>query len=157
MHMSQFMVSLVLSQDQLVAVDQALAAIESQLSGLVALTSDQRRSLTKMGEKSETFCRQTLSLLDQNRQVVPPSVELDGVLSDLVTLDQLRPRLQRLQRLSERAADTESALGNDVMVASLQGYALLKVVGKNQGLEALCRGLGSRFARLGRPAEPKAA
>ena len=155
--MSQSIVSLVLSQEQWVSADQALAQIESQLSGLIALTSDQRRSLTKMGEKSETFCRQTLSLLDQNRQVVPPSVELDGVMSDLVTLDQLRPRLQRLQRLTERAADTESALGNDVMVGSLQGYALLKVVGRNQGLEALRRGLGTRFARVGRPAEPKAA
>lgn len=155
--MSYSMVSLVLTEAQLGAVDQALAEIESQLSGLVALTMDQRKSLTKMGEKSETFCRQTLSLLDQNRQVVPPSIGLEDAMSDMLTLDQLRPRLQRLLRLGERAADTESALGNDVMVTSLQGYALLKVVGKNQALEGLRKTLGTRFSRAARPAEPKAA
>lgn len=155
--MSRYMVSLGLTEAHLVAVDQALAEIESQLSGLIALTPDQRRSLTKMGEKSETFCRQALSLLDQNRQLVPSSVALDSALADQVSLDQLRPRLQRLQRLVERGSDTESALGNDMMITSLQGYALLKVVGRNQGLEGLRRSIGSRFSRMGRPSEPKAA
>ncbi len=155
--MSRYMVSLGLTEAHLVAVDQALAEIESQLSGLIALTPDQRRSLTKMGEKSETFCRQALSLLDQNRQLVPSSVQLDAALADQVSLDQLRPRLQRLQRLVERGSDTESALGNDMMVTSLQGYALLKVVGRNQGLEGLRRSIGSRFSRMGRAPEPKAA
>jgi hypothetical protein len=39
----------------------------------------------------------------------------------------------------------------DVIVVALEGYALLKVSGSNQGLEGLCRSLGSRFFR---PAEP---
>ena len=145
--MSQNLVSLTLTDEQLQVVDQALGLIEGQMTGLIALNKSQRRTLIKMGEKSEVFCRQTLSLLDQNPQVVPPSMPLADAQADMVALDRLRPRMQRLRRLSERAADTEMALGSDVMVTSLQGYALLKVAGRNQGLEGQRQSLGSRFAK----------
>ena len=149
--MSQNLVSLVLSEARLQAVDQALQALETELVDLVALTAQQRRKASKMGVKSESFCRQTLSVLSQNPQLVPPSIGLPDAQSDLTALDQLRPRIQRLARLSERAADTEFALGSDVMSTALKGYALLKLTGRNQGLEGLRKTLGARFTRS-RPA-----
>lgn len=155
--MPQNLVSLTLTDNQLESVDQSLGNIEVQLNGLVALNSEQRRSLARMGEKSESFCRRTLSLLEQNPQVVPPSVALAEALADLAALDRLRPRLQRLKRLFERAMDTEIALGSDVMSAALQGYTLLKVAGRNQGLEALRKELGTRFTRPARSGDTAAA
>jgi Leucine-rich repeat (LRR) protein len=156
MSMTQNLVTLNLSDDQLAVVDQALFALESQLTTLIALNVDQRRSLRRMGVKSEAFCRKTLSVLEQNPQVVPSSLSLSDAQADLSSLDKLRPRVQRLQRLSERAVDTEIALGSDVMMTALQGYALLKVSGKNQGLEGLRRSLGAQF-KATRTAEPEAA
>jgi hypothetical protein len=138
-------------------VDRALFDLESQLTTLIALNVDQRRSLRRMGVKSEAFCRKTLSLLEQNPQVVPPSMALPNAQADLSSLDQLRPRVLRLKRLSERAVDTQIALGSDVMMTALQGYALLKVAGKNQGLEGLRRSLGAQFTKTSRAAEPEAA
>ena len=155
--MSQNLVSLTLTDAQLTAVDQALSDLEAQLVDLVALTAPQRRKLTRMGDKSEAFCRQTLSVLAQNPQVVPPSLKLGDSLGDLVALDALRPRLQRLQRLAERANDTEAMLGSDVMRCALDGYALLKVSGRNQGLEGLRKELGTRFAKSARVAEAEVA
>ncbi len=152
--MSQNLVSITLSDARVTAVEQLLADLETQLSDLIALNVDARRALTRMGEKSETFCRQTIGVLRQNPQIVPPSVNITEAQADLVALDRLRPMVQRLTRLAERASDTEIALGSDVMNVALQGYALLKVAGKNQGLEALRRELGSRFAKSPRPAEP---
>jgi hypothetical protein len=157
MSMTQNLVTLNLSDDQLAAVDQALFDLESQLTTLIALNVDQRRSLRRMGVKSEAFCRKTLSLLEQNPQVVPPSMALTNAQADLSSLDQLRPRVLRLRRLSERATDTQVALGSDVMMTALQGYALLKVAGKNQGLEGLRRSLGAQFTKTARAAEPEAA
>jgi hypothetical protein len=110
-----------------------------------------------MGDKSEAFCRQALSLLGQNPQVVNPGLGLPEAESDLATLDALRPRLQRLARLSARASDTEVALGSDIMSTALQGYALLKVSGRNQSLEGLRASLGSRFAKKPRSTEAQAA
>jgi len=150
---SQNIIDFTLDDAQLAASLQALTDLETQLSGLVAMSSEQRRKLARMGDKSEVFCRQTLAVLQQNPQVVPPSLKLAEAQADLAALDRLRPLLLRLQRLAERAADTETALGSDVMRCALDGYALLKVSGRNQGLEGLRKELGSRFARTSRNSE----
>ena len=135
------------NEDALVAIDESLTQLETQFADLVALDSTGRRRLYKMGNKSESFCRQALTVLDQNRQLVPPSLELDEALTDLVTVDQLRPRLKRIKRLAERMGDSELALGADVAKAARKGYALLRVTGKNQGLEGLHGELAQRFNR----------
>lgn len=151
--MSQNLISLTLSDEQLGAADQALAILEEVFAGLIALDGDQRLGLNRMGGKSEQFCRQTLSVLSQNPQIVPASIDLAGARTDLNTLDRLRPRLQRLQALTERAQDTDTALGSDVMSLALEGYALLKVAGRNQGLEGMRKDLSGRFSKT-RPATP---
>lgn len=154
---TQNLISLTLTDTQLQAVDQALSDLEAQLTGLVAMTSAQRRKLARMGDKSEAFCRQTLSMLSQNPQVVPATLNVADAVSDLQALDRLRPRLQRITQLAERASDTEIALGSDVMRCALDGYAILKVAGRNQGLEGLRRGLGTRFAKSARASESEPA
>ncbi|KRG40263.1 hypothetical protein ARC78_12755 [Stenotrophomonas pictorum JCM 9942] len=154
---TQNLISLTLTDDQLQAVDQALSDLEAQLTGLVAMTTAQRRKLARMGDKSEAFCRQTLSMLAQNPQVVPATLNVADAVSDLQALDRLRPRMQRITRLAERASDTEIALGSDVVRCALDGYAILKVAGRNQGLEGLRRGLSSRFAKSARVNESEPA
>ncbi|MGY4515205.1 hypothetical protein [Lysobacter sp. HA18] len=154
---NQNLLSLPLPDSQLMAIDNLLTDLEAQLAGLGSMEAEKRKSLARMGGKSEAFCRQTLSVLEQNPQIVPPSLKLAEVRADLDAIDRLRPRLQRLQRLTERAQDSETMLGSDVMSAALQGYALLKVAGKNQGLEGLRKDLGARFAKVARAAaEPSA-
>lgn len=150
--MSQNLISLSLSDAQLATVDSSLDQIEAQLTELIALTAKQRQVATKMGPRAETFCRETLDLLAQNQQVIPPNFSLQDAQADLTAMDRLRPRLKRLTRLSERASDTQFALSNDVMRASLKGYALLKVVGQNEGLEALRKSIGTAFTKCARQA-----
>jgi len=155
--MTQNIASLNLTDEQLVAVDASLSELEAQLAGLVALTVPQKRSLRKMGEKSEAFCRQAMLLLSQNPELVPANVVAARPVEDLAMLDRLRPRLLRLKRLSERASDTDTALGSDVMVASLAVYGQLKLPGASEGLRELRRNLGMRFTKTSKPEEAKAA
>lgn len=96
------------TDDQLKAVDAALTELETQLGGLIVLTVAQKRSMRRMGEKSEAFCRQTLRVLAQNPQMVPSNISVTGADADLLAMEHLRPRMLRLARLSERAVDTES-------------------------------------------------
>ena len=145
--MAQNLISLQLTPEQMVEAEQAVTALEQVLSGLISLSVADRRRLTKMGQKSEVFCRQALTVLVGNPQIVPPSLDLDEAMLDLKALDQLRPLLQRLARLSERGEDTEMALGADLMEVALEGYALLKVSGKQMGLDGLRKELGSRWFR----------
>ena len=81
----------------------------------------------------------------------------------MATLDALRPRLARLPKLSQRGDDTRMAVGSDLMTNELEGYAVLKVTGKGQGVDDLRKMLAARFARSSRtpavlaaPAEPVA-
>jgi hypothetical protein len=60
----------------LASVENAPFELETQLSGLIAMSVQQRRKLMRMGDKSGSFCRQTLSVLAQNPQVAPPSLPL---------------------------------------------------------------------------------
>jgi len=143
--MSQNLVSLNLTDVQLTAVDTALTELETQLAGLIALP--QRVGYKAMGNKSEAFCRQTLHVLEQNPHIVPPNLGLADAVADLEAIDQLRPRMVRLAKLSERASDTNFALGSDVMAAALEGYNLLKRTGKMEGLDSLRKELGVRFSR----------
>jgi hypothetical protein len=155
--MTQNIASLNLTDEQLVAVDASLSELEAQLAGLVALTVPQKRSLRKMGEKSEAFCRQAMLLLSQNPELVPANVVAARPVEDLATLDRLRPRLLRIRRLAERVSDTDTALGSDVMVASLAVYGQLKLTGASEGLQSLRRDLGMRFTKTSKPEEAKAA
>jgi hypothetical protein len=150
--MTQNLVTLNLTDAQLTAVDAALTELETQLAGLIALPPPKKRSLKRMGQKSEAFCRQALRVLEQNPQIVPANVPLAEAIADLNALEQLRPRMIRLSRLSERASDTDVALGSDVMAVALQGYSLLKLTGRTEGLEPLRQELGVRFTKASRRA-----
>lgn len=156
--MSQNVISLTLSEQQLSQASQALDTLEQALASLVSLKVEDRRRLNKMGQKSEVFCRQTLKVLGQNPHIVPSSLDLAGAQADLLALDQLGPLLDRVQRLAERGRDTEMALGSDVMDVALEGYSLLKVSGKQQGLDGLRAELATRWAKPRRAeAEPAGA
>ena len=153
----QNLVSLNLSAQDLADADAAIATLRRVFAPMIALQPTQRRDLYKMGDKSEVFCRQTLSVLAANPQIIPPSLNLAEAQADLAALDQLRPRLQQLEQLVERADDTALALGSDIITVALEGYGLLKVSGKSEALKGARKDLAARFSRGGRPAEPVAA
>lgn len=155
--MSQDLVSLQFATADLDAVDSALAVLEAKLEALVTLTATERRKAIKMGDKSEVFCRQTELVLRQNPGIVPSNFDLAGLQEDLTALDALRPRLQRLRALTDRADDTELALGSDILSASLDGYALAKVGGKGTALDTLKDAMQTRLSRKPRKSGTPAA
>jgi len=150
----QNLVSLNLSVQDLADVDAAIATLRRVFAPMIALQPGQRRELYKMGDKSEAFCRQTLSVLAANPQMVPPNLGLSEAQADIAALDALRPRVQQLQQLVERAEDTETALGSDIIAVALEGYGLLKVSGKGEALKGARQALSARFAKSRRAAEP---
>ena len=155
--MSQNRIALQLDVERLTSLDTLITALEGQLADLIGLSPDERRELTKMGDKSEAFCRQAVTVLSDNAQVLPRNFDVAAYRGDLAALDALRPRRQRLERLRELLEHSEMALGSDLMTASLEGYAVLKVSGKSAGLDNLRQALSARFrSRRGEAAEPAA-
>ena len=111
--MTQNLISLDLSADDVAEFDAALAVIEKFVKPLLSLTADEVKALSKMGDKSEQFCRQAAMLLAQNREILPASFELDEMVGDLAAFDVLRPRTVRLHDAVARLDDTLTALGSD--------------------------------------------
>ena len=154
--MPQNRISLRLTNDDVTSIEGAITTMEQRLTGLIGLSPEERRELTKMGDKSEAFCRAAVTTLANHQDVLPRGFSLEEYQADLAALDALRPLLNRLQRLYDRLVDTEMALGSDLMVASLEGYAHLKVAGRGDGLDTLKEALGARFNRK-RKQEPEPA
>ncbi|CAJ0813231.1 hypothetical protein [Ralstonia flaminis] len=145
--MSQNLVSFQLTTTDLTAIDGALKTLEDRLTGLIDLTIEQRRFLTKMGDKSEAFARKAVEVLGNNPNVLPGNFNIAELRRDLAAFDLLRSRLVRLDRLQERMSDTQLALGSDVMNGALEGYAFLKVAGQGEGLDTARKALSVRFAK----------
>ena len=143
--MSQNLISLNFSAEDIAAIDSALSTLEEKFSNLIELSVEQRRTLAKMGEKTEGVCRQTLLVLAQNSQMIPPGFDLREAENDLANLDLLRRRFSRLRQLAAKADDTEMALGSDILCAALEGYAIAKAFGKGAGLDALKETMAARF------------
>lgn len=147
------MPALSLTAEDYAEIDQYLDLLEKKLAGLIELPVATRRKLMKMGDKSQAFCRDTLGLLKENPEVVPPGLNVEDALQDLAQLDFIRSRTRRVRRLLGRLEDSETALGSDVMSASLAGYGILKLMGKGSGMESLRGDVSRRFSR-GRSALP---
>lgn len=144
----QNLISLSFTEQDLTDFDTALGTLGRLMGPFVALDAQERRELNKLGPKSEVFVDETFTILRNNPQVVPPNLGLDEALADKAALDQLRPRLQQLRQLLERADDTEMALGSDVINVALEGYRLLAVSGKGESLRSARRALSRRFSRV---------
>ena len=135
--MTQNLVSLDISAADVAEFDAALAVIEKLDKTLLSLTADEVKGLSKMGDKSEQFCRQAAMVLGQNRDVLPATFALDEMVSDLAAFDMLRPRAVRLHDAVAKLDDTLMALGSDVMVAASKGYGLMQMFGKDESLTML--------------------
>lgn len=155
----QNLATLNFTADELAAIDQTLSTLEQQLAGLITLGSSAKQRMAKLGDRSDTFCRRALEALADNPQILPPTLDVAGAQRDLLARDQLRPRLMRIEILLQKGNDTQMALGSDAFSVATQGYGLLKLIGRANGLEPLRRDLGSRFAKSPRakPEEKKAA
>ena len=145
--MSQNLATNHFHEAQWAAVDAAMSTLEQSWGPLlVALNgTGQRRQLTKMGDGSEAFCRKAHDVMRENATLLPGNLDVAEMGRDLASHDALNTRLQRMTRLLEKVRDTDMALGSDVMVAALGGYAFLKLSGKGEGLDAVSRDLGKRF------------
>ena len=146
--MTQDLINLNISDADWTLIDGALTTLETKLGAkLVDLTVEQRKKLTKMGDKSESFCREALVTGRQNIGILPTQTvtDLTAVEGDLANFDKLRPRLARLTSLKEKADDSAMALGSDVMVMALFLYGILTALGLGAGLDTLRDQLSLRF------------
>ena len=146
--MTQNLVTIDISADDLAAMDQAIATLETLTKPFITLSADDKSGLVKICYKSFAFCQHTLLFLDHNYDILPPTFDFEEMGADLAAYAALQSRVLRIREVLAKMDDTQTALGSDVMVAASEGYALMKLFGKAEGLSALKQAM--RVRRPGR-------
>lgn len=153
--MSDNRISASLSQADRDAVMKAIATIREKLPFLVDLTTEERRSLPKMGDKSRAFVSKALEVATQNQDFLPRSFDLEEMRRDVEMFEALYPLLLSLNQLQELMDDTYVAVGSEAYAAALLVYNYAKASGKGAGLDAVVDEMGRRFARKSRSVQPQ--
>ncbi|MBN3925794.1 hypothetical protein [Nostoc sp. NMS4] len=148
-------VSAKLSSADREAVMRAITTIREKLPFLIDLTTEERKALPKLGDKSRAFVSKALEIGTQNPDFLPRSFDLNEMRQDIELFEALYPILLSLTQLQELVDDTSVAVGSEAYAAGLMVYNYAKVSGKGAGLESMIDDLGRRFARKAKKVQPQ--
>lgn len=148
-------ISATLTPEQRDAVMQAVATIKTNLPFLVDLSPEERKTLPKMGDKSQAFVSTALEVATQNPDFLPRSFDIEEFRKDVQLSETLYPLLLAIAQLHELLDDTYLAVGSEAYTAALQVYNYAKASGNVGGLDTLVEEMGQRFARKSRKSNPE--
>ena len=140
--------------DQQKVLLQTITDIQSKLPFLLDLTTADRRSLPKLGDKSRAFIDHGLVLASQNPGILPRNFDLDQYNQEVTLVRQLEPIVLAMRQLMKRLEDTFMAVGSDAYSQTLVVYQVAKLADKNGLLDEHLDSLAQRFARKS-PAQDK--
>ncbi|MBD2462021.1 hypothetical protein H6G89_13280 [Oscillatoria sp. FACHB-1407] len=142
-------ISATLSDADLQQIKTAFATIQDKLPFLITLTTEERRRLLKMGDKSLAFVNTSLTVAQTNRDILPASFDIDEFSRDYQLVTALTELMFSLRQLSEQVDDTLLAVGSETMSSSLNVYDYVKMAAKKRpGLKAIAEQLGERFKAI---------
>ncbi|MEH2170323.1 MAG: hypothetical protein V7K41_27470 [Nostoc sp.] len=153
--MSENRISASLAPADKEAVMQAIATIREKLPFLVDLTTDERRTMLKMGDKSRAFVSKALEVATQNPNFLPRSFDLEEMRRDLALFESLYPVLLSLTQLQELVDDTCIASASEAYAAALAVYSYAKASGDVTGLDGVIDEMGRRFNRRSKKKQPE--
>jgi hypothetical protein len=153
--MANNQISANLSASDRLAVMDAIATIRQKLPFLVDLTTEDRRTMLKMGDKSRAFVSKALEVATQNPDFLPRSFDVEEMRRDLVLYEALYPILLSLTQLQELVDDTYIAIGSEAYAAALAVYNYAKASGDVTGLDAVIDEMGRRFTRRSKKQQPE--
>lgn len=133
-----------------------IAQINQQLAFLIDVGPQERRSMTKLGDRNRAFTRKALEIATQTPDFLPRSFDITEMRRDLELFEALQPMLLALTRLRELVDDTAVAAGDEAYRAALEVYRYAKANGSVAGLDDLIDEMGRRFAQQGSRAKAQA-
>lgn len=133
-----------------------IAQINQKLAFLIDVGPQERRSMTKLGDRNRAFTRKALEIATQTPDFLPRSFDITEMRRDLELFEALQPMLLALTRLRELVDDTAVAAGDEAYRAALEVYRYAKANGSVAGLDDLIDEMGRRFAQQGSRAKAQA-
>jgi hypothetical protein len=137
----------VISTTDMKEIMAAFEIVEEKLPFLIGLTPMERRQLTKIGRKSQTFVIQALDMAEQHSELMPRCLDVEEARRDMELFEALNPLLQKLSRLRELVEDTQMVVGSEAYAAARLAYSSAKTSGKGMGLDEVVSDLSQQFRK----------
>ncbi|WP_445630282.1 hypothetical protein [Nostoc sp. DSM 114167] len=140
-----------LSPQDIQEIKAALQTVQKKMPFLITLSTEERRKLVKMGDKSLAFVNNSITAAQSNREILPATFDVDELVQDYQLAAALTELLISMQQLTEQVDDTLMAVGSEAMTSSLTVYDYVKTASKKTpGLKTVAEQLGERFKAIGR-------
>jgi hypothetical protein len=140
-----------LSPQDIQEIKAALQTVQKKLPFLITLSTEERRKLVKMGDKSLAFVNNSVTAAQSNREILPATFDVEELVRDYQLASALTELLISMQQLTEQVDDTLMAVGSEAMTSSLTVYDYVKTASKRTpGLKTVAEQLGERFKAIGK-------
>ncbi|MEH2394113.1 MAG: hypothetical protein V7K21_21410 [Nostoc sp.] len=149
--MSYQNIAATLSPQDIQEIKAALQTVQKKLPFLITLSTEERRKLVKMGDKSLAFVNNSITAAQSNREIFPAIFDVEELVQDYQLAATLSELLISMQQLTEQVDDTLMAVGSEAMTSSLTVYDYVKTASKKTpGLKTVAEQLGERFKAIGK-------
>ena len=140
-----------LSPEDIQEIKAALQTVQRKMPFLITLSTEERRKLVKMGDKSLAFVNNSITAAQSNREILPATFDVEELVQDYQLAAALTELLTSMQQLTEQVDDTLMAVGSEAMTSSLTVYDYVKTASKKTpGLKTVAEQLGERFKAIGK-------
>ncbi|MFW9261573.1 hypothetical protein A4S05_28245 [Nostoc sp. KVJ20] len=140
-----------LSPQDIQEIKAALQTVQRKMPFLITLSTEERRKLVKMGDKSLAFVNNSVTAAQSNREILPATFDVEELVQDYQLATVLTELLTSMQQLTEQVDDTLMAVGSEAMTSSLTVYDYVKTASKKTpGLKTVAEQLGERFKAIGK-------
>ena len=150
--MSHNRVSGTLPQDAKDQIHALLDQAKALMPFLVDLSPEDRRSLLRLGDRSEAVVRRAQYMANRHTGILSRDFDLQEMNSDIELYFALRDIQHAVMHFTELLDDTVAAVGADAFSATLDVYGFAKLADAD-GLDELRALMARRFAGQG-PTEP---
>lgn len=134
------------------AVDKALAVLEDKFSRLREITPEDLAWQIPFSTRAEAFCRKAVDVMVKDRDVlIDTDVDLDEIRGDLLSIDELRPRIGRLAALLDKCRHNEGWLARYLYLGCIDGYVAFDHAGRAAPMRALYDAISYRTPGLALP------
>jgi hypothetical protein len=134
---------------------QFIRDIEAKLPFLVDLSAAEIASLSKMGDRGQSFVYDAITQAEQDDSYLPRSFDVAAMRRDIDLTENLPPIIAAIASLKERLDDTLILAGSDAYAAALDIYDSAQRHGKGAALSESLRNMSKRFARKKKPKTPE--
>ena len=148
-------ISATLSQTDQDAVLTAIATIRQKLPFLIDLTTAERVTIPKLGDKTQAFVKKALDVAAQNPDMLPAGSFLEEMRKDAQLFENLAPIRLAIDLLQKQVDDTTTQVGGEAYASARTIYTVSKTPFARAALRTAADDLGKRFSRKVQAAAPE--